>query len=53
MNKKYIRPNELSSLKGDSSLAKKILKFKLKYKFKDLVKDMMVSEISKQDNEKN
>ena len=53
LNKKYIRPNELASLKGDSSLAKKILKFKLKYKFKDLVKDMMVSEISNQENEKN
>ena len=47
VSKKYFRPNELGSLKGKSTLAKKRLKFKLKYSFKNLVNDMMSTELKK------
>ena len=47
ISKKYFRPNELGSLKGKSTLAKKRLKFKLKYSFKNLVNDMMSTELKK------
>ena len=45
VSKKYFRPNELEALKGKSIHANKTFKFKLKYSFKDLVKDMMDSDI--------
>ena len=51
VNKKYMRPNELSSLKGNSTLAFKKLKYKLKYSFKDLVKEMMLEDLKKAKNE--
>ena len=38
---KYFRPNELNSLKGDSSLARRKLKFKLKYNIDKLIEEMM------------
>ena len=37
----YFRPNEIHTLIGDYSKAKKILKWKPKFDFKSLVKDMM------------
>ncbi len=46
IDKKYFRPLDINYLKGDPSKAKKILKYKTKYKFKDLVNDMILSDIS-------
>ena len=45
IDKKYFRPNEVNYLKGDASKAFKILRFKPKYSFKDLVKDMITSDL--------
>ena len=45
VDKKYFRPLDINYLRGDYSKAKKILKFKPKYSFKDLVKDMLNSDI--------
>ncbi len=39
--KKYLRPSEVDTLKGDYSKAKKLLKWKPKYNIKFLVKDMI------------
>ena len=41
IDKKYFRPNEVDYLKGDASKALKKLKFKPKYSFKSLIKDML------------
>ena len=41
----YFRPNEIHTLIGDYSKAKKLLKWKPKYNFKSLVRDMMESEL--------
>ena len=46
VNKKYIRPSEVDTLLGDSSKAKKRLKWKPKITFKELVKDMVESDLS-------
>ena len=48
INKKYFRPSDIEYLRGDSSKAKKLLKFKPQYKIKDLVKDMLYSDIEEQ-----
>ena len=45
IDKNYFRPNEVEYLKGDASKALKDLKFKPKYSFKDLVKDMIDSDL--------
>ena len=45
IDKKYFRPNEVDYLKGDSAKAFKKLNFKPKFSFKDLVKDMIVSDL--------
>ena len=45
IDKKYFRPNEVNYLKGDASKAYKKLKFKPKFSFKDLVKDMVLSDL--------
>ena len=45
IDKNYFRPNEVQYLKGDARKAFKILKFKPKYTFKDLVKDMIDSDL--------
>ena len=45
IDKKYFRPLDINYLKGDSSKAKKILKYKPKYNFNMLVKDMIQSDI--------
>jgi GDPmannose 4,6-dehydratase len=47
VNKKYFRPIELDYLKGDSSKARKFLKWKNKISFQNLVKDMVENEIKK------
>ena len=41
VDKKYFRPLEIDFLKGDARKAKRVLKFKPKYDFKALVKDML------------
>ena len=45
IDKNYFRPNEVEYLKGDATKALKDLKFKPKYSFKDLVKDMVDSDL--------
>ena len=45
IDKNYFRPNEVEYLKGDASKALKDLKFKPKYSFRDLVKDMIDSDL--------
>tara|TARA_B100001057_G_scaffold471962_1_gene534773 strand:+ start:1208 stop:2254 length:1047 start_codon:yes stop_codon:yes gene_type:complete len=49
---RYFRPTEVESLLGDSSKAKKILKWSPKISFEDLVKEMTEQdlELAKQDN---
>ena len=44
-NKKFLRPSEVRSLKGDSSKARKLLKWKPKYNLDDLCKDMLTSDL--------
>ena len=44
---RYYRPNELNSLKGDSSKAKKILGWKPRKKFYDIVKEMVENDLKK------
>jgi len=46
IDKKYLRPTEVDSLKGDYRLARKELKWKPKYNILDLVKDMVVEELN-------
>ena len=46
-NKKYLRPNEVNSLKGDYSKAKRLLNWKPKYNLKDLIKEMIDYEMEK------
>jgi GDPmannose 4,6-dehydratase len=50
---KYFRPTEVNSLLGDASKAKKILKWKTKISFKELVSEMVESDIKnlKKNNE--
>ena len=45
IDKKYFRPNEVNYLKGDARKAFKTLRFKPLYSFKDLVKDMITSDL--------
>ena len=47
-DKAYYRPLEVDTLLGDSKKARKELKWKPKYKIKDLVTEMVNSELSKQ-----
>ena len=46
IDKKYLRPTEVDSLKGDFRLARKELKWKPKYNILDLVKDMVKEELN-------
>lgn len=48
VNSKYFRPNELHSLKGKSHLAKKKLKFKLKYNLDQLISEMILFDLNKE-----
>jgi GDPmannose 4,6-dehydratase len=45
IDKKYFRPTEVNSLKGDYSLAKKELGWEPKINIKTLVKDMVKEEL--------
>ena len=45
IDKKYFRPNEVNYLKGDAKKAFKVLKFKPKYTFETLVKDMIEEDL--------
>ena len=53
IDKNYFRPNEVEYLKGDASKALRDLKFKPKYSFKDLVKDMIDSDLKEAKKEQN
>jgi GDPmannose 4,6-dehydratase len=46
IDKKYFRPTEVVSLKGDYRLARKELKWKPKYNILDLIKDMVMEELN-------
>ena len=50
VDKKFFRPSEVDYLIGDSLKAKKILKWKHKVKFSDLVKLMVHSDLKKLQN---
>ena len=41
----YFRPTDVDELRGDASKAKRELKWKSKTSFKDLVKEMMISDL--------
>jgi len=45
VNKKFIRPSEVDTLLGNPARAKKILKWKPKVNFKQLVKDMVSADL--------
>ena len=45
-NKKYLRPAEVDTLKGNFSKAKKILKWEPKNTIKSLIKDMINYELN-------
>ena len=49
VDKKYFRPTEVESLKGDARKARKELKWKPKYNLNKLVKEMVAVELSKYD----
>ena len=42
---KFLRPAEVPNLRGDSKKAKKILKWEPKYKFKDICRILLVSDL--------
>ena len=48
IDKKYFRPTEVDSLKGNYNKAKKILKWSPKINFKKLVKEMVESDLKEQ-----
>ena len=45
VDKRYFRPNEVHFLKGQNFKAVRKLKFKPKYTFKTLIKDMLISDL--------
>ena len=45
VDKKYYRPTEVENLKGDSSLAKRILGWKPKISFQSMVKEMIEEDL--------
>ena len=47
VDKKYFRPLDINYLRGDYSKAKRILKYKPKYRISDLIKEMLLSDIKK------
>ena len=48
VSKRYFRPNEVNSLLGDFRKAKKLLKWKPKITFKEMIKDMIDSDYNDQ-----
>jgi GDPmannose 4,6-dehydratase len=53
VNKKYLRPKDINFLLGNSSLAKKILKWKNKTSLKQLVSEMMEYDLKRAKLKKN
>jgi GDPmannose 4,6-dehydratase len=51
IDKKYFRPTEVESLKGDYKKAKKILKWQPTINFKELVDEMVTSDFNIQKNQ--
>ena len=51
-SKKYFRPAEVDTLKGDYSKAKRLLKWKPKHNIKSLIKDMINYELNILKNDK-
>ena len=51
IDKNYFRPNEVNYLKGNATKAFKDLNFKPKYSFRDLVKEMLESDLKKAQKE--
>ena len=49
---KYFRPTEVFELRGDSSKAKRELKWKLNYNIKSLIKEIVSEELSSLKNDK-
>jgi GDPmannose 4,6-dehydratase len=47
INKKYIRPKDINNLKGNPNLAKKLIGWKNKTSFKNLVEEMISSDLAK------
>lgn len=47
INKKFIRPKDIDNLKGNSNLAKKLIGWKNRTSFKNLVEEMMTSDLAK------
>ena len=47
VDKKYFRPLDINYLRGDYSKARRILKYRPKYNFKDLVEEMLNSDLKK------
>ena len=52
IKKRYFRPSEVDNLKGNSSKAKKILKWKPVKDLNNLIQDMVTYELKKLSNEK-
>ena len=46
IDKNYFRPNEVHHLRGNPSKAKKILKWKTKISFKQMIKEMVAYDIN-------
>ena len=46
VDKRYFRPNEVHFLKGQNFKAVRKLKFKPRYSFKTLIKDMLISDLN-------
>ena len=44
-NKNFLRPSEVRSLQGDSSKARKLLKWKPEYDLDALCKDMLLNDL--------
>ena len=51
IDKKYFRPNEVNHLRGDFSKAKKILKWKPKISFKQMIKEMVSYDLEELEKE--
>jgi len=51
IDKKYFRPNEVNHLRGDFSKAKKLLKWKPKISFKQMIKEMISYDLEELEKE--
>ena len=52
IDSRYFRPTEVETLLGDSSKAKKELGWEAKTNFKDLIKEMMISDLEEAEKQK-